>query len=362
MKIFRGPKTLSIILTLNCPAECYNCGTFSNPRIKRHLELNLLLATIENAKKNGFSNIVFTGGEPTIMWTQLLIGLKKAKELEFPTRIVTNAHWALSEIVAVEKIQKLLEAGLDEINFSTGDEHIRFIPLERVINAIVAAISLNLRTYLMIECKSENRITKDNILNHPRIKALSEKDRKLFDFSESPWMPVDYKQIANYPNGITVNKENIALRTGCDSILQTYVLEPDGKISACCGLGIRLIPELFVGQTKGHDFLENAIIAAENDFLKLLIHYKGPERIIEWAAEKNPEIVWENLYAHRCQACCRMYKDDNIKKIIKEHYSEMIAEIVHCAFLEEEYLPQKMNNSIKSYRRINNANLLTKHY
>ena len=64
------------------------------------------------------------------------------------------------------------------------------------------------------------------------------------------------------------------------------------------------------------------------------------------------------MYAHRCQACSRMYKDDKIRKVIKEHYQEMIAEIIHCAFLEEEYLPEKMGRSIKSYRRLDNSTII----
>ncbi|MBE2188222.1 MAG: radical SAM protein [Candidatus Kapabacteria bacterium] len=359
MRIFKGPKTLSIMPTWSCPAECKDCGTLSSPRVKQHLTLDAMLDAIEKAKQSGFHNVVFTGGEPTLRWNDLLIAIKKAKGLGFPTRIVTNAHWATNEQIAKEKVAKLIDAGLDEINFSTGDEHNRFIPIERIINGIVASVFQNLRAYLMIELKSERKITKETILNHPRIISLSETERKLFDLSESPWMPLNYNEIEKYPEGLTINRENIALRTGCDSILQTYVIESDGKIGSCCGLGMRLIPELCVGEVEiGENYLQKSIDAAENDILKLWIHYKGPERIIEWASEKDPKIKWEDMYAHRCQACSRMYKDDKIRKVIKEHYQEMIAEIIHCAFLEEEYLPEKMGRSIKSYRRLDNSTII----
>jgi hypothetical protein len=86
-------------------------------------------------------------------------------------------------------------------------------------------------------------------------------------------------------------------------------------------------------------FLRRAIAESEEDFLKLWVHYYGPERIVAWAAEHNPQINWEGRYAHRCQFCHRMYRDNAIRDVIREHWKEMIAQVLQTAWLDEVYAP-----------------------
>ncbi len=46
---------------------------------------------------------------------------------------------------------------------------------------------------------------------------------------------------------MAINKTNLLARGGCDSILSTTTLQADEQLAACCGLGMRLIPELQLG-------------------------------------------------------------------------------------------------------------------
>lgn len=350
--IYQGPKTLSVMPTYTCPAECKDCGTLSSPRDRTNLSLEAILSAIDQAEDAGFANVVFTGGEATLRWKDLLVSITHAHELGLPTRIVTNAYWATTPERAAEHLDELLEAGLDEINYSTGDEHVRFIPLDRVVNAVIAALERGLKAHVMIELREHRTVTEKSLLEHPRILALDEEMRRPLHVSESPWMPLDPGNVETYPEGTATNAENIGMRTGCDSILQTYVMQADGKIGSCCGLGMRIIPELHVGETRGEDFLNRAIEEAENDFLKVWMRYKGPEKILAWAAEKDPEIEWENMYAHRCQTCLRIYKDPRVVAVVREHYTEMYAEVLQCAYLEDEFIPAKLGGSVKSRTEI----------
>ncbi len=95
--------------TFTCPASCKNCGTFSSPKDKNFITLEAIKKSIIQAKELNFSNIVFTGGESTLRWNDLKIGIKFARELGLPTRIVTNAHWAKNEKITNNKIQELVE-------------------------------------------------------------------------------------------------------------------------------------------------------------------------------------------------------------------------------------------------------------
>jgi hypothetical protein len=133
----------------------------------------------------------------------------------------------------------------------------------------------------------------------------------------------------------------------CSNVLQTYTVQADGQVGACCGIGMRAIPELNVASVREPDFLRRAIETAENDFLKVWVHYKGPDQILAWAASKDPSILWEGMYAHRCQACARLYRDPAVARVIRNHYQELIADVIQTAWMDEEYVPTEANRDIR---------------
>ena len=148
-------------------------------------------------------------------------------------------------------------------------------------------------------------------------------------------MPLDPGELETYPEGLAASPLNLKGHMACDNVLQTYTVQADGKIGSCCGIGMRLIPELNVTTVDQPDFLRAAIDEAESDYLKLWIRYKGPEQVLSWAASKDPTIAWEGRYAHRCQACARVYRDPSVAQVIREHHREMIAEIIQTAWIDE---------------------------
>jgi len=344
LDLYKGSRTLSVMPTYACPAQCKHCGTLSSPRDPNNISLETMLSAIDQARELGFLNIVFTGGEPTLRWADLVEAIRHANRLQLPVRLVTNAHWAGDEGKADHHLGQLVDAGLKEINYSTGDEHVRFIPLDNVINGIVSALKHSLTLAVMIELRETRKVTKELLLAHPKISHLSEQDRARIKVIESPWMPLKPSEIERYPEGTAVNSNNLASTGGCDSVLQTYVIQADGRIGACCGLGMRITPELNVGVSSGDSFLQDAIHEAESDLLKILLHYKGPEKLLAWASMKNPEIVWENLYAHKCQACQRIYKDPQVGSVIRQHYHELISGVLQSAWIEEEFYQNLAQN------------------
>lgn len=335
----RRARTLSIMPTFTCPAACADCGTLSNPRQRERLELDNVIAAIDEARSLQFSNVVFTGGEATLEWKTLLQGIAHAARLRFPVRLVTNAHWATSLTVAREKIAALVDAGLSEINYSTGDEHIRFIPIERVVFASVAACERRFRTHVMMELKEDCATTEALIIEHPLIQALAPDQRAALTVLSSPWMPLQHDKVYRYPAGVACDVQAAAIRGGCSSVLKTYTLQADGRIGACCGLGLRVIPELNVAHTGQPAFLRTAIAEAEDDFLKLWIHHQGPAKVVAWAATHNPAIQWEGMYAHQCQMCQRLYQDEAVREVIDQHWQEMIGDVLQAAWLDDVHIP-----------------------
>ena len=345
--VFGGRKTLSVMLTYACPAQCHSCGTGSSPHDPHVLNLDVVLEGMREASALGFRNVVFTGGEATLRWDDLLTALRLTRALGLPSRLVTNAHWATDMQAAGAAMDALLDAGLNEINFSTGDEHTRFIPLENVVRAAVTTVRRGLTAFVMVEMRAERRISSADLLNHPMVLELPDEQRARVKPTESPWMPLNPFKVETYPDGIAINEDNLASCAGCDSVLQTYVMQADGRVGACCGLGMRLIPELSVGRCSGPGQLEHAIQEAEEDFLKLWVHYQGPEHVLAWAARHDPSVKWENMYGHRCQACLRLYKDPRVRQLVRDHHEEMIGVVLQTAWLRERFIPHRLDPAAK---------------
>lgn len=326
-------RILSLLLTLQCNASCLHCGTMSGPHVRSRIDPTAAATAIQEASASGFKLVVFTGGEPLMYGPSLHSLIELAKSLGLRTRIVTNAFWAVDGTRADSVVGKLTAAGLDEINFSTGDQHAKFVPLVRVLFAARAAMNHGLPVSLMIETVNDNDLNKGAIKNMPLFQELFDaREREAIYFVESPWMPLSPDLHEQYPEGFATTQDNLATRKGCDSIINTTTILADGRIMACCGLGTQTIEELHVGDL-GLQSLAQVDQAMKDDFLKVWIKIEGPEHILAWAAEKDPTIEWEGQYAHRCQACKRIYSDPKVRDVLLNHHEEKVADVLFQQWL-----------------------------
>jgi hypothetical protein len=185
----------------------------------------------------------------------------------------------------------------------------------------------------MVESTKERSITAASVKQNPEYEALTATfpDARIHVL-ESPWMPMSPYRAITYPDGMAVNRGNLASRAGCNSCLSTTTIQADGRIAACCGLGTRSIPELQIGHISTTS-LREADKSAADDFLKRWIRVEGPEHVLAWAATHDEKIEWENMYAHRCQACLRLYKDSRVRAVIREHHKEKMTDVIFAEWL-----------------------------
>ena len=327
-------RNLTLMLTYRCNAQCAECGTFSSPHDKNDITLDTALSAIDWAEAEGMKQVIFTGGEPTLRWDDLVASVRHAAGKGMSTRIVSNAQWATTPKKAEEGIKTLRDAGLHEINYSTGDEHLRFVPLDHILNAVQAAVAVKMPCALMFELRANSRVDEAALQEKLAALAPEEEMEKYFTFIRSPWMPIRPDNIEAYPEGLYANKGNVAHRQGCESVLSNYVVQGSGKIAPCCGLGMRTVAELQIGDAleeggDGKTPLARAIEEGESDLFLYALHKIGPEKIVAWAATKDDSIKWEDMYAHRCQACMRLYRDPKVKQVLIDHIQELMAEMVY---------------------------------
>jgi Radical SAM superfamily len=335
----RIPLTLTILPTYQCTAACNNCCFGSNPWLKGRIPQERILRYIDDAVALGMKQVVFSGGEPFLLHDDLRDAIAHATRLGLLTRIVTNGYWAVNEQAALRRLKPLREAGLTELNLSTGDYHQQFVPPARIVNAAVVSVSLEMMALVMVEARDGRRFTAENLLEDPRLSSIRSDPAKthLFVIVESPWMPIEAGAVIHQDKCAYLTRENLHTRVGCNSVLGTVVVTPDERLGACCGLTREQIPELNLGSLREQS-MEELTQAALGDFLKIWIHVEGPEHIVAWAAEKDPLIQWEGRFAHTCDVCRFLYHDPRVRAIIKKYYREKVPDVL-LRFSTLNYFP-----------------------
>lgn len=319
---------LGILPTYKCTASCKDCCFECNPQITGRLSQNLILQAINEAADANIKLIVISGGECFLLDRDLDRIIKEIAQNNIPSRCVTNGYWAISEKKAYSRLKELKKAGLTEINFSTGDYHQEFVPVSNIINGCIAAISLGMPCAVMVEMHKDQKFKKISLLENKRIQELvtSESGRNLLIIDEGVWIPNKSDSSEEQNKDLLVNASNVIARKRCTSILSTFSIDPSGRIGCCCGNTSHEIPEMIVGHLGEHP-LSELMNSALDDFMKIWLYAEGPEKIIAWAATKDPSIRWEDKYAHPCHACLFLYNSKKVRAVIKKYHHEKIPDV-----------------------------------
>lgn len=323
------PTTATVLGTYRCTAACKDCCFESNPSLKQRLDLDSIVNFIDQVAELGSVQVVvFSGGECFLLGDDLVKAVAHATRRGLATRCVTNGYWAKSLVHGAGTLRLLKEAGLSELNVSTGDFHQQFVSEETVVNAVELALSCGMeRTLLVLELREQAGVTAERLLANPRLrKFLEEHGTYRFGIVQSAWMPWELGRRSEQSAEYLLSRTTVSKRRGCRSILSSTVLTPSGRVGVCCGLTRERIPELnlpFAGQR-----LENLLQEAGRDFIKIWLFVDGPERILAWAASKNKAIQWENRYSHHCHACLALFDDPEVRATILAHYRERMDDVL----------------------------------
>jgi hypothetical protein len=323
------PRTLTILGTYKCTAQCQDCCFGSNPWLTQRLCLQDILAFIEEGSRyQAVRVVVFSGGECFLLGDDLVRAIEFAASKGLKTRCVTNGYWAKSLRHGRSRLRALKRAGLCELNISTGDYHQRWVSQDTVVNAACLGVELGLeRTLVVVELQRTRHVTAARLLGDARLSGLVRSERaSSFAVIESPWMPMDARRVIEQPEDHLLTGKNLHRKRGCESVLTTIVVTPERRIGFCCGLSREMIPEL--NAEWGENSLHQLLQQAGRDFLKIWLFVDGPERILAWAATKDARIEWEGRYAHHCHACLALFEDDLVRKAIAEHYRERVDDVL----------------------------------
>jgi len=212
----------------------------------------------------------------------------------------------------------LVQAGLEEIRFSTGGVHSLHVPVERVINGACASASAGIKTRVSIENLGQTEFNIDSILKNSELEGFISKQQ--IKIKRSVWIQDGGTGEMSHSS----DRSQFALKhgRGCSTALQALSVTPDEILVACCGLHLEKIPGLHFGSVR-HGSLGRCLQEAPDDFLKIWIHVEGPERIWEFVRRHAPGYKLPLRGDHPCETCLRLFQDETAMQIIRDHYEEV---------------------------------------
>lgn len=328
-----APSSITFLTTYKCTAMCDECALECSPYDESPvLNFDQIKSHIDNIKKDfpSIRLVVFSGGEPFMMGENLRQSIEYVKQKKMLSRIVTNGYWARSLSKAKEKIKELKESGLTEINFSTGEDHQKYVPIDHIINGVIASAEHNMLAVVNVEAHEDASFSSKDFLNNKRIasyfKKNPEKNRYLLVMA-GVWIPLNKERTLKHKSGnkINIKKKNDKFK-GCKQLFKNIVITPYEELAACCGLTFRRIPEMILGKVNilsVKEMLEKQYL----DFMKIWIMAEGAERILLYSKSVNNNIQINPNIVHPCQACEEIYSNQEVKTTLSKHYEKKVNEV-----------------------------------
>lgn len=318
------PTTISLISTFKCTAKCANCCFGCNPSLNKAMTYEEMKKYVDLCMKqyhDSLKVLVITGGECMIYRKNVEKIIFYATKIGLSTRIVTNAFWATSYKIAMDIVKRLVDCGLKEINFSTGDEHQKSVPLRNVRNASVASARLGLVPIINIE-------THDNSSEHT-LKRLV-KDKVFIGFVSKSLIKIEKGVWISFKG----NKENLTYEScfmphrfdRCLNLFQLIPINPYGEVLACCGLTSEQNPYLRLGNINKQPIKE-IYETSFKDVLKIWLYIEGPAKILKYIKQRKNE-KFSFCASHICDICRTLFMDNENITFLKKDYENYISNLI----------------------------------
>lgn len=317
------PKVVTLLTTFKCSAKCANCCFQCSPTVSKKMTFEEMKEWIGKCVKAypSIDMVVFSGGECTLLGKTLLKIISFASSLGLHTRIVTNAWWANSYKTALNYVEKLKVAGLTEINFSTGDDHQRWIPFRYVRNAAVASFRKGLGCAINVETHDKSKFDFEKCLLKDRVLAsccssIINGERHIY-VEHGVWASM--REQDGKPFRYDMFKASLNYKR-CNNLFDNIPINPYGEVLACCGITSERNPYLRLGNIKCeeiHRLYERSFM----DILKVWLYVSGPISILQFIYDVKKK-TYDVPAQHMCVLCKGIFENAEYMSILKAHIND----------------------------------------
>lgn len=213
--------------------------------------------------------------------------------------------------------------GLNEINFSTGDDHLKYVSIDSIKNGILASLEYNLRPIVNVESSHNNMFNSKYLLE----------DRDLSEFIQNGnltilnglWIPLKNNSSNDESISQKVDNKDLILATPnkrCTNLFNTITIDPDHRMLACCGITNKYIKYLDSGCVKTLYYKQYT------DFLKIWLSVDGPHKIMKFISLHTKIEIPNYLEQHACQVCEKLFNKKEYLDILQKEYKTVYSSVI----------------------------------
>lgn len=306
----------TFIITYECPISCPMCFFVCGPNRKEVMSKDIALGTLNEINELNIKAIGIAGGEPFLQVDLMRELIRSASLLGVTTIVVTNAYWAVSKEVALNRLGDLRESGLNRIQFSLDDQHQQFIPIERVANALKAAMELSFEDIKLLGSSKGNSekfkyllfylqeilgtcIDRIDIVDRPRI------SHQYFEDSEQ----------VRYEFHDLKNSESLDLPIGKPGdCLTELMVDVNGDLYPCCNNFIGRIGNV------SESNLQNIVDNLRHNRYFDMIRRETPFGLAKYLDDTRDTGFSNEQYGSWCELCARIFQNDHFRDLlVSEH-------------------------------------------
>jgi organic radical activating enzyme len=310
----RFQRTLMISLTARCNIECAHCAVWSGPERAERLSREQLVPELAELLEGGWIDaMAVSGGEPFLELDTLREIAALARRRAAPLAVHTNGFWAKTHGRARELLQGL--PGITQLQVSTDEYHQEHLPLERVRNAIKAAVDCGLQAELLV-CTWQGdqdpfrhqvrSVMGEDLLARVRVlPSVIDPVGRAASLSERCIEPLR----AELPAGrcLQVNRPTLA---------------EDGHLCACCNLSVanRSAPNPLRLGNLSTGSLTDILDRSEQDWLLHALRVGGPRYLAELARTRGVDGVSAKRYRRGaiCDLCADLWADPTTSEAVQK--------------------------------------------
>ncbi len=323
-------------MTNRCTAKCAHCCMNSGPDRSERLDFPVIRKTIDELNDiSPLLTVVFAGGEPTLVKDALRQSIRHCSEIGISTRLVTNASWAKTPSTARRVLKRLKADGLRELNISTDDYHLPFIPFENVVNAwsaakemvfdsVVIANSVGPSSQITPECIKKRigervplRFDEDGI---EHVAPAADADGTYYAISNSQLQRLERGAATLSDSDFHLMSDISRLNAPCPYAIRNAALSARGSLLACCGFELDGNEVLDFGDVRTTN-AARLIEKANNDVIINAIAYFGPLFLMKIVKKVAPDVSFSKKFGSVCEICRSVVKNPDAILALREHVS-----------------------------------------
>ena len=315
------PKTIALLITKQCTAQCEMCCFGCSPQSEEKMPIKYIEKVIEeSAGIEDIETIGFSGGEPFLEYSNLLKMCKFAKEKNKKVICTSNGFWGTTYDRTLKIVSEIREAGLSRLSLSVDQFHGEYISINKIKNILKASREVGLAVDI------------GSVITKSKSKLAGIFDELAEEMITAACLPVGN---ANYliDKSDFIYDDYIFKRSNRCFETSYFAIFPNGDVFPCCSQAGATKP-LKIGNIQIQSLSELYRKYNSNMNIRIL-KTKGLNWYLDFAGKLGYEDFFKRKYVNKCDLCRNIFSDikfmndivpyiEEEKKKIFEKYCETI--------------------------------------